>query len=552
MLSMDELSTGRPQVLTGEASLDRPVRWVHVTEIADVRDVLQGGEVVLTTGLPLVGSQAATSRFLWQLQEARSCGLVIELGSTLPAVPSHVVAEAERLGLPLVVLNHPVRFVAITEAVHRLIVSEQFEDLQFAQRTHEVFTALSLESADTSTILKAASELISGPVVLEDVGHKVLALSAHDAEVRELLTNWDERSRRTPMLDSPGNAGPEDWLTCPVGLGGSPWGRLISPHRADEAQAAMVLQRAAQGLQISRLVERDLNRLHFQAQESLLQELQDGRVRDEATATSRAHALGVPKAAQYVPVVIQFRAVQHPDEIARQQRARSHLDAVARALRLAAIDAFAGGIADDRVGVVVALSRADDEDQIMRRLASALSNPKEGGDEQPGRTIGVGRTSSSLLVAASRIRATAHIARAAHALPDSMVPYFRSTDVRVRGLVAQLQDDERLIAFAESELAPLLAHDGEKGAGLMDLVRLFAALHGNKTAMAKAAGLSRPGLYSRLRTIETVLNIDLDEPDSMLSLGLALLIHDMRTDNVEPPTGVEPATSSLQVRRSTN
>ncbi len=530
MLSMGEVAVGAPEVLAGTDRLDEPVRWGHVTEIDDVRDLLEGHEVVLTTGLPLMGSAARSAHFLAQLDAARSCGLVIELGSALPEVPRAVVEEAERLHLPLIALHQPVRFVALTEAVHRVIVGEQYQDLEFARRTHEVFTTLSLESADSTTILHEAAELVDGPVVLEDLGHKVLALAPHHDDTGELLGSWDERSRRTPMLDELGVTGPEDWLICPVGLGGSPWGRLVSPSSAHESRAAIVLQRAAQALQISRLVERDTTSLHFQAQESLLQELLDGRVRDESAAISRAQALGLPSAAQYLPVVVQFPSVQHADQIARQQRARSQLDAVARGLRDAKVDGFAGGVADDCVGLVLAIPPSKNEDPIMRRLASAMVDSPSGGTEHRRPVLGVGKASGSLVTAASRIRSTIHIARAARALPVSAVPYFRSTDVRLRGLVAQLQDDERLIAFSESELAPLLARDSREGAALLELIRLYVSLRGNKTAIARAAGLSRPGLYSKLRTIESILVIDLEDADSLLSLGVALLVHDMRDE----------------------
>ena len=39
------------QVVAGAAGLDRAVRWVHISELADPTPWLSGGEVLLTTGL---------------------------------------------------------------------------------------------------------------------------------------------------------------------------------------------------------------------------------------------------------------------------------------------------------------------------------------------------------------------------------------------------------------------------------------------------------------------------------------------------------------------
>ncbi|PLW71807.1 CdaR family transcriptional regulator, partial [Streptomyces sp. DJ] len=101
--------------------------------------------------------------------------------------------------------------------------------------------------------------------------------------------------------------------------------------------------------------------------------------------------------------------------------------------------------------------------------------------------------------------------------------YYRLPDVRLRGLLHLLRDDARLQTYVERELGPLLAHDAENGT---DLVRLLAVYleHGrNKSAAADAAHLSRPSFYDRLRRVERVLGVDLDQVESCLSLHVALL-----------------------------
>lgn len=530
MLELDVLAAGRPEVLAGEERLDRLVRWVHVTEIDYVGDVLGGHEVVLTTGLPIIGPSADPIGFIEQLARADACGLIVELGPRLPELSAELVAAARQHGLPLIVLHDSVRFVSITETVHRIIVGEQYQGLEFAQRTHEVFTNLSLDSADASAILASAADLIDAPVVLEDAGHHVVALAQHGTSSRDLLREWEERSRRAPILEEPGPSGPDAWLTCPVGLRGSAWGRIVAPEPADDpVSTAMVMQRAAQALQLSRLVERDTSRLQFQAQESLLQELIDGRIQDETDGLARARALGVRAASTYVPVVALFEPTALPDQLARQRRARAHLELVSDSLRDAKVTALAGGIGDGRVGIIVALRSGSGEDAALGSLAKAISGSRA------APVLGVGRSTGSLMVAASRLRTTSHIAEAARALPASRLPWFRSTDVRLRGLVAQLQDDERLLGFAESELAPLLAHDAEHGTDLLDLLRAYVELRGNKAALAQATHISRQALYGRLRKLEAILLVDLDHSDSMLSLGVALLVHDIRHTATDDP-----------------
>jgi purine catabolism regulator len=527
MLEMDALAAGRPDVIVGGAGFDRPVRWVHVAEVKDVRDLLDGDEVVLTTGLPFATDGTDPTGFVRQLVAAEARGLIVELGADLPALPPEVVTEARRLELPLVVLRAPVKFVEVTEAVHRAIVGEQYRGLAFAQETHEAFTELSLDSADSDTIVTRAAALVGEPIVLEDAGRRVVALAAHDRSPRDVLDRWQERSRSAPVLGQPGTTGPEEWLTCPVGLRGSAWGRLVAPQPvADPVQTAVVLQRAAQALQLSRLVQRDAAGLQFQARESLLLDLMEARVADEVDAIARARALGVPSRPAYLPVVAHFGATAVPDQIVRQRRARAQLEATSEAARSARLDVIAGGVGDGQVGLVLALRHGVVEDDVLGALSQALVS-RQGTRERV--TLGVGPSAGTLVGATGHLRTTMHIASAGHVLSEEGRSWYRSGDVRLRGLMAELQDDDRVVAFVESELGPLLAYDSERRVELLALLRSFVRLGGNKAAVAEDVHLSRQALYGRLRRLETILGIRLDDAESVMSVGVALLVNDLRS-----------------------
>lgn len=529
MLAMPALRDSSPEVLAATDELDRPVRWVHVLEINDALSVLEGAEVVLTTGMPLTGSVATATTFVEDLARSGACGLVVELGPRLPVIDPEVVRAADVAGLPLVALHREVRFVAITEAVHRVIVAEQYEGLELSKRTHEAFTTLALESADAGAIVARTSELIGTPVVLEDLRHRVLAL-AGGPEAR-VLDRWEERSRAVPLHEDAGRHGTEQWLTCSVGTQGAPWGRLVAPGAGDVAgrgHDVVVLQRAAQALQISRLVDRDRTDLRLQVQESLLHSLADGRVTDEREALARSSALGVSVAPSYVPAVVSFGRDGRGDEISRRRRERSLVRSVAWAVEAVAADGIVGSVASGAVGVVLAVGSETDGDRVLRALARHLDEShRQRLDERP--VIGAGAASTSLLTAAGRTRPLVHVAEAGRSLSSSR-PYYRSTDVRLRGLVTQLRDDERLQAFAEAELGPLLELPEPDRSAALDLLRTFVTQRGSKTATGRALGISRPAVYARLARLERRLSISLDEWESVLSVGVALMATDARPD----------------------
>ncbi|MCZ4141571.1 hypothetical protein BZG17_27560, partial [Escherichia coli] len=143
-------------------------------------------------------------------------------------------------------------------------MAEQLEAVQFSRAVHEIYTGLSLTEADEAQIVARTAQLLSAPVVLEDVRHHVLAESGAQLE------DWITRSRFVGYLEHTGRAtGAENWLQTPVGAVRSRWGRLIVPAVLDDDdRAALVLERAGQALTIARLSGRDQRELLYQARTS--------------------------------------------------------------------------------------------------------------------------------------------------------------------------------------------------------------------------------------------------------------------------------------------
>jgi purine catabolism regulator len=67
-------------VLAGGAQLGRPVRWVHTSELDDPVPFLEGGELLLTTGLKLGRGKEKLRRYVHRLADAGVAGLGIGVG----------------------------------------------------------------------------------------------------------------------------------------------------------------------------------------------------------------------------------------------------------------------------------------------------------------------------------------------------------------------------------------------------------------------------------------------------------------------------------------
>ncbi|MFC9628109.1 PucR family transcriptional regulator [Streptomyces mirabilis] len=124
ILALDPVRGSEPELLAGEDALDRPVRWVHSSEVYEGANFLDGGELLLTNGFGLTDADEDTRRrYVRELTARGAVGLAVEVGRSLVRMPEEVVDEARRLGLPLLALHRVVPFVRITEAANRAIVA---------------------------------------------------------------------------------------------------------------------------------------------------------------------------------------------------------------------------------------------------------------------------------------------------------------------------------------------------------------------------------------------------------------------------------------------
>ncbi len=179
ILAGPAVQAGQPEVLSGSGRLDRPVRWVHVSEVREVADLLEGDELLLSTGLAMRGVGRGGRRLRGGARStAGAAGLIVELGEQLPSVPAAALELARSADFPLVVLHRQARFVLITEEVHRGIVADRFDFVRFAQDVHETFTALSLEGAGVEELVRAGAEMAGSSIVLEDLNRRVVAFHA--------------------------------------------------------------------------------------------------------------------------------------------------------------------------------------------------------------------------------------------------------------------------------------------------------------------------------------------------------------------------------------
>lgn len=136
------------EVAAGAAGLDRPVRWVHVSELLDISRWLIGGEFLLTTGMKLREISPAQQRaYAESLVRSGLAALGLELFLWLQEPPAPLVEVFEKAGVPLLVWRADLRFGAITEEVTRRLLERRGSGprIDEAELTEELLSGNVLE-----------------------------------------------------------------------------------------------------------------------------------------------------------------------------------------------------------------------------------------------------------------------------------------------------------------------------------------------------------------------------------------------------------------------
>lgn len=132
-------------VIAGKNGLDREVNWVHIVEIARFGHLLNGNEVILTTGIGWAHDEQKSLSYLQQLLDYNASALCIELAVHVEKLPEKMLQLADEHNFPIIAFHEEVRFIDITKDLHELLLGLH-EDIwwkleHFHQKLQEALTS---------------------------------------------------------------------------------------------------------------------------------------------------------------------------------------------------------------------------------------------------------------------------------------------------------------------------------------------------------------------------------------------------------------------------
>ncbi|MDG5807447.1 PucR family transcriptional regulator [Streptomyces ossamyceticus] len=186
-------------VRAGGDRLDVPVRWAHVSELADPVPYMEGGELLLITALKLDAEDPQEMRrYVRRLVGAGVVGLGFAVGVNYEEVPEALVEAAEAEGLPLLEVPRRTPFLAISKAVSAAIAADQYRAVTAGFAAQRELTKQALGGGPEGVLAALASQ-VDGWAALYDASGAVVAAAPEWAGRRAgRLTADVERLRDRP------------------------------------------------------------------------------------------------------------------------------------------------------------------------------------------------------------------------------------------------------------------------------------------------------------------------------------------------------------------
>jgi PucR family transcriptional regulator, purine catabolism regulatory protein len=148
--------------VTALAIPDVEVGGVHVSELTDPTPYLQGGELLLTTGMGLTGHGAQAGAYAARLARHGVVGLGLGLGPTHDAVPPTLLRACEAAGLVLFTVPAPTPFLMVARTYWELVAQAGHEELSSALGAHRELVRAAAGSAPVPAVVRTLAAAVEG------------------------------------------------------------------------------------------------------------------------------------------------------------------------------------------------------------------------------------------------------------------------------------------------------------------------------------------------------------------------------------------------------
>jgi PucR family transcriptional regulator, purine catabolism regulatory protein len=489
------------ELVAGRAGMDQrgPIRWAHITELPDPTPWLEGGELLLTTGLGVRDSENLQRRFVAGVAERGVVALGFAVGVSVDALPTAMREACDEHGLPLFTMPYEIPFIAVSRLVAHHAFAEHYATLHRAVDLHRQVLGAVVTDGGIGAVLQTVAGAMPGVALValdysgEELGRADPSGAAAGLAADRLWAALPRgRTRAEATVDT------RTLTSAPVLVGDHLEALVIAVGTASLLEhEELLFEQGVAGVSLELARHRSVRDARRARVDELLEEVAAGRTTSglvgralrrlgvEALPRYRVLACAVPGAGaatqQALCAVVEDAIVPHAPPIV------GRLDGVVHAIipdgEGIAADVLAAATARGWGGLTIGRSRAKTELDALRAALREASVALHLDDPQPIRDVD------------------------ALGLP---------------GLLAGIRDDLGAEDFVTQVLGPVLIYDARESAHLADTLRAYLRAGCRPGPAAEQLCIHRHTLAYRLDRIRDLTGRDPRSGEHLVAFGLAL------------------------------
>lgn len=521
-------------VVAGRTGLDRVVRGANVMEVPDIVSWVRPEALLLTTGYPLRETTGGLAQLVADLDDKGVSALAVKLHRYLHQLPEEMLHEADRRGMPLVVVPDGVGFDEVLAQVFTSVASHRASVLERSDEVQRHLVTAVLGGGGLTEVVAGVSDIFSALAMVTTPDGRVLSTVGPRRQRAAVRGSSAFRDGDRFLTESapPGVRVLEDLpgshAVAAVTGGRIDHGRLVvfDDSRVLTAEDLTVLQRAAEVAAICLTKEVAVSAVESKYRGDFLRDVLAGRAGTTAEIVEHARALGWDLERPLVVLVAALdtenappmsRGYQGPLEVERFSAAWRNV--VTRPDPSIPVVGFAA----EQVALLPVGKR--DERAVVARAVKGVRGDGGGGRRQfaagASRTV---RGPDELPAAYEQARKALLAGRRLHG-PTSVAHF---DDLGVFRLLSLIDDDEELDRFVEETLKSLADRTSDEAATLRETLQVLLDTNLNVAQTARRLHFHYNTLRYRITKIEGVIGPFTTDPNLRLDLALALRIIALR------------------------
>ncbi len=513
----------------GKSGRRNHITSLNMMESPDVANWVVRNQFIVSTGYCIRENPEVQKQLILDLSRAGCAGLAIKVQRYFRTIPEHMIRTADECGFPLIEIPSRYNISEVMNSITRKVYARRLEEQDLSYRLFTQFTEAAFEN-NAEEIAHRLGTLIQSNILVSDLNWKKICghvsvntdLSDQDMSDQEKPVYLEEGYpepfvRKTPIRDQTYYR-----YIFRIGSGDSVRGYLSvwTKWSVLTGNELLAVRNAVEVLDLLLTSNQRAEETLYTQRSIFLIDAYFGRVPSESVAQRRAASTGMSVTAFYRAVVVRKYRQDKPEDFLPEEvsRIRETVRQVGSGSEIFPIDNY-----------FVCVCRQDQKDSrqeaehLVSRIRAVLS-PRL----QENRILfSVGNASSvrQLHTTFRQARETADLAAAR--LEPSEESIFWFEDLALPSVLITIDRNKRDL-LRGTIVSRLAEYDAQHGGELLETIDVYLACGRNVSRTSRELFIHRNTLLFRLERIRDLLGMDLEDPDNLLLIEIALRLRSYR------------------------